>query len=160
MALLRQGLSPEGIALSMAFGVAAGVFPVIGATTLLGLALGAAFRLNHPALQLANWVAYPLQVVMIAPLVRLGEWLAGAHPVSFSVQQVVSSFSADPIGTVGRFGLTGLHGILGWIAILPIVVLVLYRTLLPVLREAAGRMRPPSGTGSGTLGGERPTSSP
>ena len=31
VALLRQGLTPEGIALSLAFGLAAGIFPVIGA---------------------------------------------------------------------------------------------------------------------------------
>jgi len=36
----RQGLTREGIALSLAFGVAVGLFPVVGATTLLGLALG------------------------------------------------------------------------------------------------------------------------
>ena len=60
LGLLRQGLSPEGIALSLAFGLAAGIFPVIGATTLLGLAIGPLLRLNQPALQLASWLAYPL----------------------------------------------------------------------------------------------------
>jgi hypothetical protein len=115
---------------------------VIGATTLLGLAFGVVFRVNHPALQLANWLAYPLQLLMIVPLVRLGEWLSGAPPVSFSVVQVVATTSADPVGALGRYGVTGLHGILGWIAVLPVVVLVLYRTLLPVLRVAQVRVRP------------------
>jgi len=137
-ALLRQGLTPEGVALSLAFGVAAGLFPVIGATTLLGLAVGVALRLNQPALQLANWLAYPLQLAMIVPLVRLGEWLSGAPPVSFSVVQVVASTSSDPLG----FGMTGLHGILGWVAIVPFVVLVLYRVLLPALRAMQSRVRP------------------
>ena len=56
-ALLRQGLTPEGIALSLAFGVAAGLFPVIGATTFLGLALGsgpAPQPAGAPARQLAG----------------------------------------------------------------------------------------------------------
>jgi uncharacterized protein (DUF2062 family) len=138
-ALLRQGLTPEGLALSMALGVAAGLFPVIGATTLVGLAFAAAFRLNHAALQLANWLAYPFQVLMIVPLVRLGERLAGAPPATFSVAQVVSRASADPLGALGRFGTTGLHGILGWIAIVPIVVPFLYQALLPALRAAHAR---------------------
>ena len=38
--------------------------------------------------------------------------------------------------------MTGLHGILGWIAVAPLVVLVLYRLLLPVLRAAQSRIRP------------------
>lgn len=142
VALLRQGLTPEGVALSLAFGVAAGLFPVIGATTLLALAVGVALRLNQPALQLANWLAYPLQLAMIVPLVRLGEWLSGAPPVSFSVVQVVASTSSDPLGTLERFGMTGLHGILGWVAIVPFVVLVLYRVLLPALRAMQSRVRP------------------
>ena len=142
VALLRQGLTPEGVALSLAFGVAAGLFPVIGATTLLALAVGVALRLNQPALQLANWLAYPLQLVMIIPLVRLGEWLSGASPASFSVVQVVASASADPLGTLERFGMTGLHGVLGWMAIVPFVVLVLYRVLLPGLRAVQSRVRP------------------
>jgi uncharacterized protein (DUF2062 family) len=141
-ALLRQGLTPEGVALSLAFGVAAGLFPVIGATTLLGLAVGVALRLNQPALQLANWLAYPLQLAMIVPLVRLGEWLSGAPPVSFSVVQVVASTSSDPLGTLEQFGMSGLHGILGWVAIVPFVVLVLYRVLLPALRAMQSRVRP------------------
>lgn len=142
-ALLRQGLTPEGVALSLAFGVAAGLFPVIGATTLLGLAIGVALRLNQPALHLANWLAYPLQLAMIVPLVRLGEWLAGAPSMSFSVVQILSGTSSDPLGTLQRFGMTGLHGILGWIAVVPIVVLVLYRALLPALRAAQSRVRAP-----------------
>jgi uncharacterized protein (DUF2062 family) len=141
-ALLRQGLTPEGLALSLAFGVAAGLFPVIGATTLLGLLFGAVLRLNVPALQLANWLAYPLQLAFILPLVRLGEWLAGAPPVTFSVAQVVAGASADPLGTLGRYGMTGLHGILGWMAVVPFVVLALYRVLLPALRATRRRVRP------------------
>jgi uncharacterized protein (DUF2062 family) len=142
MALLQQGLTPEGISLSLAFGVAAGLFPVIGATTFMGLAMGVVLRLNQPALQLANWLAYPLQLAMIIPLVRLGEWLSGAPPVSFSVIQVVADTTSDPLGAVERFGMTGLHGILGWVAVAPIVVLGLYRALLPVLRGLQARLRP------------------
>jgi uncharacterized protein (DUF2062 family) len=141
MALLRQGLTPEGIALSLAFGLAAGIFPVIGATTFLGLGIGAILRLNQPALQLANWLAYPLQLVLIIPLVRLGEWVAGAPPMPFSVPQVVSRVAADPLDAVMAFGMTGVHGILGWITMLPFVVVVVYRLLLPALRAAGDRVR-------------------
>ena len=141
-ALLRQGLTAEGLALSLACGVATGLFPVIGATTVLGLGIGAVLRLNMPALQLANWLTYPIQLAMILPLVRLGEWLAGAPPVPFSVGHIVASTSADPLGTLGRYGMTGLHGILGWIAVGPIVVLALYRALLPALRGVRVRVQP------------------
>jgi hypothetical protein len=47
--LLAQGLTPERLAVSLVLGL----FPVVGVTTLLCLAAGFAFRLNHVALQLA-----------------------------------------------------------------------------------------------------------
>jgi uncharacterized protein (DUF2062 family) len=158
MALLQQGLTPEGIAL--AFGLAAGIFPVIGATTLLGLVIGTILRLNQPALQLANWLAYPLQLVLILPLVRLGEWVLGVPPVSFSVSHVVARVAADPVEAVATFGMTGLHGILGWATVLPFVVLGLYRLLLPALRAAKRRLPPAAGFSAGAAESEaivRPT---
>jgi uncharacterized protein (DUF2062 family) len=48
--LLAQGLTPERLALSLAVGLVLGLFPVVGLTTLLCLAAGFAFRLNHVAL--------------------------------------------------------------------------------------------------------------
>ena len=159
--LLRQGLTPEKLALALAFGVATGLFPVIGATTILGLATAGTLRLNLPALQLANWVAYPAQIAMILPLVRLGEWLAGAPPVPFSIPEVVASTTSDPLGALGRYGMTGVHGVLGWLVILPILVLVVYRLLLPALRGVQVRVRPwPPGrtrtAGGRALGPETP----
>ena len=141
-ASLRQGLTPEGIALSLAFGVAVGLFPVVGATTLLGLALGSALRLNLPVLQVANWATYPLQLALVLPLVRLGERLAGAPPATFWAAPLVAGASAEPLGSLERFAVSGLHGVLGWTAVLPIVVLVVYQALLPLLRAAEARLRP------------------
>jgi uncharacterized protein (DUF2062 family) len=117
-------------------GVVAGIFPVIGATTILALFLGAAMRLNQPAIQITHWLAYPLQLAMILPLVRLGEWIVGAPPASFSIPGAVVLATSEPATFLARFGLTGLHGILGWLAVAPLVALVLYRVFLPLLRAA------------------------
>lgn len=154
MRLLRQGLTPEGMALALAVGAAAGIFPVIGATTLLALGLGAILRLNQPAVQLANWLVYPLQLVLILPLVRLGEWVLGVPPTAFAVNEVVARVAADPLAAVAAFGMTGLHGILGWASVLPFVLLGLYRVLLPVLRAASRRVRPADGPSEGAAGAE------
>jgi uncharacterized protein (DUF2062 family) len=139
--LLRQGLTPDRIALALAVGVAIGLFPVIGTTTILGLAAASLLRLNLPALQLANWVIYPVQIAMIVPLVRLGEWLAGSPPVSFSVTQVVARTMADPVGSLALYGMTGVHGILGWVTLAPLLVLALYGVFLPFLRGIEVRVR-------------------
>jgi hypothetical protein len=52
---------------------------VVGIPTLLCAALALALRLNLPAIQMANYVAMPLQLALIVPFVRLGRWLVPAH---------------------------------------------------------------------------------
>jgi Uncharacterized protein conserved in bacteria (DUF2062) len=138
--LLRQGLTPEKLALSLALGATLGLFPVLGATTGLCLAAGIALRLSHPALQLANYAVYPLQVPLILGFVRLGERFVGAAPVPFSVERLIAFFREDPVAFLQRFGLTGLHGILGWLSLAPLLGAALYLGLLPPLRYAARRL--------------------
>jgi uncharacterized protein (DUF2062 family) len=72
---LRQGVSPDRLALTLALGFAVGCIPVLGAPTLLCAGLALALRLNLPAIQAANYAAMPLQLVLIAPFLRLGGWL-------------------------------------------------------------------------------------
>ena len=52
--LLTHGITLEKIALSLAFGIMLGVFPVLGTTSLLCLIAALLFRLNLAAVQLVN----------------------------------------------------------------------------------------------------------
>lgn len=81
-AWLSQGISPRRLALTLALGFAVGCIPVVGIPTLLCAALALALRLNLPAIQAANYIAMPLQLLLIVPFVRLGRWLAPFHAAS------------------------------------------------------------------------------
>jgi uncharacterized protein (DUF2062 family) len=140
--LLKQGLTPETLALSLALGASLGLFPVLGATTALCLTAGLALRLSHPALQIANYVVYPLQVPLVLVFVRIGERIVGAAPMPLSVERLLVSFREDPLAFLERFGWTGLHGILGWITVAPLVGGALYAGLVPLLRHAARHLAP------------------
>lgn len=72
---LRQGGSPDRLALTLVLGFAIGCIPVLGAPTLLCVGVALALRLNLPLIQAANYAAMPLQLVLIAPFLRLGGWL-------------------------------------------------------------------------------------
>jgi uncharacterized protein (DUF2062 family) len=72
---LRQGISPQRLALTLALGFAIGCFPVVGVPTAACAVVALALKLNLPAIQAANYVAMPLQVALIVPFVRLGGWL-------------------------------------------------------------------------------------
>src|SRR5713226_7341076 len=86
--LLRQGVTPEKIALSIALGVALGVFPVLGSTTALCALAALVLRLNLPAIQVVNYFVYPLQIALLIPFFRMGEWLFRSPHLPLSVSQI------------------------------------------------------------------------
>ena len=139
--LLAQGLTPDRLALSLAAGLVLGLFPIVGVTTLLCVAAGFAFRLNHLALQLANHLAYPLQLPLVLAFVRLGERLLGAPRVTFDPVALVRHFERDATGFLREFGLTGLHGILGWSLVAPVLLLAAFFSLRPLLRRLDATLR-------------------
>jgi len=139
--LLAQGLTPDRLALSLAAGLVLGLFPIVGVTTLLCVAAGFAFRLNHLALQLANHLAYPLQLPLVLAFVRLGERLLGAPRVTFDPVALVRHFERDATGFLREFGLMGLHGILGWSLVAPVLLLAAFFSLRPLLRRLDATLR-------------------
>jgi len=76
---LRQGTSPRRLALTLALGFALGCIPLLGIPMVLCAVLALALRLNLPAIQAANCAATPLQLALIVPFMRLGQWLMPTH---------------------------------------------------------------------------------
>lgn len=140
LAQLRQGITPQKIALTLAMGLTLGVFPVMGTTTALCALAGVALGLNQPIIQLVNYIAWPLQIPGIYLFVRIGEWLTRAPPVPFSVGALVQAFQASPRDFLARYGATGLRGILAWCLIAPVLTAVLYGASLPILKLIGRRL--------------------
>ena len=134
---LRQGLSAEDLASSVAVGSALGILPFLGLTTLACWAAGRILRLNPVALQVANYLVYPLQLALLVPFVRLGEHLTGSPPLPLDPTTLVSRFTEGPIAFLGEFGIAGLHGLLGWTLVAIPTGWLLRRLLLPIFRRLA-----------------------
>lgn len=136
LAQLRQGISPEKIALTLALGGVIGLFPILGATTLLCGVVGIGLRLNQPVIQLVNYLVYPLQVLLLIPFYRAGEKLFGAEPVPiFSVTDLLARFQAGPWQFVLDYGLVGVYGVVVWGLIAAPAAAVVYFTLKPLLKS-------------------------
>jgi len=145
LAQLMQGLSPERLAASFAAGVACSVFPVLGATTLLTAGVAALGRLNQPVVQLANYVAYPLQLLLLLPFIRFGEHLFGAPRLPLNASQILQAVQADPLGAIRFLWTSTWHAVVAWGLVVPLSAVVLALLLGPVLRVALRRWLPPSG---------------
>ncbi len=139
---LTQGLSPERLALALAVGGAIALNPFLGTTTLGCVAAGVALRLNQPALQIANLLGAPLQLALLVPWVRAGEWLYRADPMPLNPALLVEQFVAAPGQFLERFGTSGLHAATAWLLTAPLLGAALHFALRPLLRALAERLVP------------------
>ncbi|HUJ41541.1 MAG TPA: DUF2062 domain-containing protein [Candidatus Acidoferrales bacterium] len=152
--LLRQGLSPQKIAMCLALGIAISTVPIsFGLGTALCTAAAIIFRLNLPAIQAANWAASPLQVLLFIPYMRAGEFLTRARPLPLSITQITAMFRADFWGSLARLWGSILRATLGWAVLAPVAVLLLYVILVPVLRLIPVLPREPEAASAAAPGG-------
>ena len=138
LSLPRQGLSPERLALSVAVGIALGVFPVLGTTTLLCGLAAILFRLNVPAMQLVNYLVFSLQLALLIPFIRLGELLYGADPALLTLGQIQNMLRHDPGQAIATLAGSLVHATTAWFLIAPFAIYATYRLLTPLFRRLEG----------------------
>jgi uncharacterized protein (DUF2062 family) len=133
--LLTQGISPEKIALSLAFGIVLGVFPVLGSTTLLCALAAIVLKLNLPATQLVSWVMYPLQLLLLVPLMRIGDRLFRSTPLNLSLAQMLAMARENLWFAIQRLWVGAVHAIAAWMLLAPLAIWLLYRGLYIPIRH-------------------------
>ena len=137
--LLRQGLTPEKLALSLALGAGLSCFPIFGTTTLLCTAVALGFRLNLPAIQVGNYLALPLQLALFVPFLRLGERIFRAPRLPLSPQQLLALAKTAPDAAAHLLLSGQWHAIVGWALVAPEMVLLLTLLLRPLMRLLIAR---------------------
>jgi uncharacterized protein (DUF2062 family) len=138
--LLRQGLTPEKIAFTIALGITLGVTPVLGSTALLCTLAAVTFRLNLPANQLVNWLVYPLQLALLVPLLRIGAWMFGRPPSEMSATHIFALIRSDVFHAVATLWTATIHALAVWLALGTAVTGLIYLLLVPVLRRLRSQM--------------------
>lgn len=132
-AQLTQGVSAGRLAAALALGLTLGAFPVLGATTALCALAAVALRLNQPAIQVANYLAYPVQLALLLPFFSAGAALFGAPPVTFTLAGLQADLSADLLGTVARYAGANLRAVAAWALVAPVVFAVAFLALRALL---------------------------
>jgi uncharacterized protein (DUF2062 family) len=135
LALLRMGTTPEKLAWSLAIGVAAGINPLPGSTTIFCFALIFLFRLNIVAGQLANHLMYPLQIALLFPFIRGGEYLFHTGPLPIAIKDVLPMARLAPLQTTKLLWLWEWHALVAWAIFVTVLTPALALILTPVLRH-------------------------
>ena len=137
--LLRLGLTPEKLALAAALGVVIGVSPVLGTTTATCAAAALLFRVNPAAIQVVNYLVYPLELLLLIPFLRAGARLFGVRPLPLSPGRVLALFREGVWHAMLTLGEAMAHAAVLWLLLARPATLVLYLALLPLARRALQR---------------------
>ena len=133
--LLKQGVTPEKIALTVALGVSLGVTPVIGSTTLLCTLAAVTLRLNLPAILLVNGAVYPLQLILLVPFLRAGAWLFHVEGPRISIGEIFNLIRANVWHAISTLWIATLHALTVWLLAGCAATAIVYLILLALLRR-------------------------
>ena len=141
--LLQSGLSPAQLALTVGLGVAFGLAPTIGLTTILSSAVALRLRLNVAAMQLVVHVLSPLQLLLLVPLLRAGATVLGhgEEVRHLRLPELKKLIADDGWGVLRLLWRAELGAVLIWaLASVPVVAL-LYVGLKPVFKRVLVRQQ-------------------
>ena len=132
--LLKQGMSPEKIALTVALGISLGVVPVIGSTTTLCTLAAISLRLNLPAIMLVNGVVYPLQIALLVPFLRAGAWLFRVDGPKLTVTQIFKLITTNLWHAILTLWVATMHALVVWLILGCAVSGLVYLVVVTLLR--------------------------
>ena len=133
--ILRQGLSPKKLSMVISLGVAISVFPVLGATTIFCTAVSILFRLNLPAIQLANYAAFPLQIILFFPFLKIGEIVSKVSLDPLSQVHLIATFDEGFIQAIIILFDYLMIACLGWVLIIVPIFIILNFSILAILKK-------------------------
>jgi uncharacterized protein (DUF2062 family) len=134
---LKNGFAPRQLAFTLALGFAIGCIPLLGVTTGICALLALVLRLNMPAIQAANWLAMPFQVLLLIPFLRFGQWLFPGHAMDLDRGKIVAQIAATPGNAVLQMGGLLGHGLLAWLLIATPALLLLTALLTPLMHRVS-----------------------
>jgi uncharacterized protein (DUF2062 family) len=142
---LSQGLTPEKLSFTIALGISLGVIPVLGSTVLLCTLAAIALRLNLAAIQLVNWLVYPLQLALLIPFYRIGGWIFRTPPSELSVVHIFALMRANLLNAIATLWIVTIHALAAWLLVGSIATGLLYILLVPVLSGMRNQLQPATG---------------
>ncbi|KAL2520316.1 hypothetical protein Fot_24239 [Forsythia ovata] len=131
--ILRRGAEPKQLAFSGALGITLGVFPICGVTVFLcGMAIAVLGSFCHaPTVMLTNFIATPVELSLVVPFLRFGEFIAGGPHFPLTSD----AFKKVLTGQASREVLQSIfHALLGWVVAAPFILGTLYILLLPCFK--------------------------
>ena len=136
--LLRGGVTPRRIAWSLALGMAVGINPSVGITTLLVVLLAWIFGLNQVASQIGTHMVAPLHVLLLIPFIQAGVYLFHTRRLPMTRKQL-EHLSHHPFRLFHAIWQWEWHALVVWAIVAgiatPLLAMYLRRALVLLMRR-------------------------
>lgn len=132
--LLKQGLTPKELALSISIAVLIGVFPIYGTTTFILAFLALRLRLNLPIMIGVSYVLTPAQILLIIPFARVGEFLFGFETLGMDMESLQNAYADGILEVFSQYSGRLVLAVGGWMIVTIPIAVLLYVILFQIFR--------------------------
>jgi uncharacterized protein (DUF2062 family) len=138
--LLRVGCSPRKLAWSLAVGFVIGINPLLGSTTLVALIAAGVLRLNLVASQIANHLVYPLELLLFAFFIKLGDKFFHTGRLPLEGHALFHAARVHPWATTRILWTWEWHALIVWAVLAAILCPILAALFTPILTRLHARL--------------------
>ncbi|MCH6232827.1 DUF2062 domain-containing protein [Cognataquiflexum rubidum] len=132
--LLKQGLTPKELALSISIAGLIGVFPIYGTTTFVLAFLALRLRLNMPIMIAVSYVLTPAQILLIIPFARVGEFLFGFETLGMDMESLQNAYADGILEVFSQYSGRLVLAVGGWMIVTIPIAVLLYVILFQIFR--------------------------
>jgi uncharacterized protein (DUF2062 family) len=131
--LLKQGLTPKQLAISIVVSTLVSIFPMFGISTIALTCIALPFRLNLPIMIAFSYIVGPLKFLVLIPFINLGASVFGTEHTLLTFEAIKESYEANFSDTAKTLSYELLCGTVGWILTAIPLGILLYFILKGIL---------------------------
>jgi len=113
--LFKQGLTPKELSQSIIVSALISIIPILGVSTFMITTISLKYKLNLPLMIALSYLMWPIQILMIIPFIRLGQFIFSVPGNPHSVEEIISSFQTSFFTTLSNLSFELLCGLGGWL---------------------------------------------
>ena len=130
-ALFKQGLTPKELSQSIIVSGLISTIPILGVSTFMITTVSLNRKLNLPVMISLSYLMWPVQILLIIPFIRVGEFIFSVPRHHHTVEEIINSFQSSFFQTLSQLSFELLCGLGGWLlTAVPIAVGIYWVSLL------------------------------
>ncbi len=113
--------------------------PILGVSTFMITTVSFKRKLNLPVMIALSYLMWPVQIMLIIPFIRVGEFIFSVPRNHHTVEEIITSFQNSFFQTLSQLSFELLCGLGGWfLTAVPVAVGVYWVSLLFLKEKKLG----------------------